>query len=282
MGISLYQKLKNLTLQTWIRLLSQIFLIFLALSLAFSILFPKRWLLMDNIRLYIQRHIITVISDFRYTYQIDKIADTASLLSKKNLAVGDLIFTSENSSLWSAFIDGKRKHVLIYLWTQSQRRILLSRTSPLYLAIQKLNFPDQTPLILEARFDGVQIKPLSSLPDSESLLAIRPVLSKKALKAWLDQLSSAIGKPYDFDFDTEESSALYCSELLAPVLHIRGFQIMVEDWILRDVISPNALIRSLLLDSNKKNQAFMLFYIDMKDGALRYQSRKTLENSLLH
>lgn len=99
MGISLYQKLKNLILQTWIRLLSQIFLIFLALSLAFSILFPKRWLLMDNIRLYIQRHIITVISDFRYTYQIDKIADTASLLSKKNLAVGDLIFTSENSSL---------------------------------------------------------------------------------------------------------------------------------------------------------------------------------------
>lgn len=274
------KRIKNLTPKTRIKCLIQIFWLFMLLSLIFSVIFPKRWLFMDDVRLYIQRHIITVISDFRYNYQIDKIADTAELLSNKRLAVGDLIFTSENSSLGSAFIDGRRKHVLIYLWTQKQRRILLSRTSPLYQKIETFWFPKDQALILEARFDGVEIKPLSSLPDTESLLAIRPELPKKVLKSWIELLISTIWKPYDFDFDSSDDSALYCSELLSPTVKARGFDFELEEWVFRDVISPNTLIRSLLLDPRKKNQAFMLFYVDMKDWALRYQSKSALWDSM--
>lgn len=92
----------------------------------------------------------------------------------------------------------------------------MGKPSLFYQKVKNLNFSEKTPLIIESTFDGVQISPLDSLKPSEAMLAIRPELSKKVLKAGIELLTHHIGKPYDFDFDTEDTTALYCSELLVP------------------------------------------------------------------
>lgn len=272
----LWNSFKNRSLKAKIGLLFLIFFSFFLVSMAFSLIYPRSWIFLDNVRLYFQRNIISTISDWRYSYQIDTIADTATLLSAKRLAPWDLIFTSENSTLWSAFIDGERKHVLMYLGTMKQLQHLLSTNSWLYQQIQALWFSSTTPLIIEARFDGVKIKPLSELPDTESLTVLRLTLPKKKIKTWLELLTWSLWKAYDFDFNTQNDESLYCSELFLEVLKERGFTPLVDEGILRDVISPSELIRALLIYPSDKRGVRMLFYLKMKEGNLYYESLPAL------
>lgn len=146
-----------------------------------SAFFPRTWIVLDGVRLFFQRHLITSVAEFRYRVFIGQKVEVSQFLSKKRLAPGDILFTSEESTLGSQFIDGKRKHTLIYLGSLKQLKALLGSSSLWYQTIKKLN-PDKTKKrILESSFDGVQLKPLDELKESEALLALRVELPKKRI-----------------------------------------------------------------------------------------------------
>ena len=127
----------------------------------------------------------------------------------------------------------------------------MGKKSPFYQKIKNLNFPQKTPLIIESTFSGVQISPLDTLKPSEALLAIRPEISKKTLRAGIELLTEQIGKAYDFDFNTEDTTTLYCSELLTPTFIRRGFSPISEETLLRTVIPPDAMLNALLTKKKK-------------------------------
>lgn len=62
--------------------------VFLAIGLLFllSALFPRTWIVLDDIRLFFQRHIITIIAEFRYRSVVGQKVELPDLLSKKRLA----------------------------------------------------------------------------------------------------------------------------------------------------------------------------------------------------
>lgn len=141
----------------------------------------------------------------------------------------------------------------------------MGKPSPLYQKVKNQRFAEGTPLIIESTFDGVQISPLDSLEPSEAILAIRPELSKKTLSAGMELLTEHIGKAYDFDFDKEDNTALYCSELLIPTFNRRGFFPTSEQALLRTVISPDAMLESLLARKKPKHVTHLIFYVE-SDG----------------
>lgn len=256
----------------------QVFLFLGCGGVLFSVLFPRNWIWMDGIRLYFQKNIITVISEREYRQKIGNPVILSDLAISRLLAPWDLVFSSENSSLGSVFIDGKRKHVFMYLGTPRQLRLLLGKESALYQAVQ--DFAPNQALIIESRFDGVKIKPLQDLPATEALVALRVELPKHQMKSWIELLAEHLDKPYDFDFDSLNHDELYCSELLAPSLEAWGFRVESESTMLRSVISPTALLTSLFEKKKPARLVHMLFYLESQDGVHYYHSREELLKAL--
>lgn len=259
-------------LRTW----SLALLIAIIFFLFMSALFPRTRPLLDGVRLYFQKHIITAVADIRYRYQVWREVDITKVLSSRRLSPWDILFTSEESSLGSAFIEGKWKHMLLYLWTSRQLKLLLGKDSPFFQKIQSLNFSEKTPLIIESTFDGVQIHPFSDLKPREAFSAFRLELSKAKLRQGIESLSLSLWKSYDFDFNLEDKSQMYCSELLYPVFLERGLSPKTEEGIWRTVISPDAMLASLLDVHLPKRMVHFLFYVASKDGKPYFMNKEQL------
>lgn len=71
-----------------------------------------------------------------------------------------------------------------------------------------------------------------------------------------------LGKPYDFDFDMQDESSLYCSELVYPLLQDRGFSPLIQQGKFRDVITPDALVAALIDQKLPKHLVHFLFYVE--------------------
>ena len=263
-----------------IKLISWIFLGSSLIFLILSAIFPKTRPILDDIRLFFQKYLFTEIAEFRYRSKINHPVIISKLLSAKKLTPGDLIFTSNTDSLGSTFINGKWKHIALYLWTPKQLKNVMGKKSPFYQKIKNLNFPQKTPLIIESTFSGVQISPLDTLKPSEALLAIRPEISKKTLRAGIELLTEQIGKAYDFDFNTEDTTALYCSELLTPTFSRRGFSPISEETLLRTVIPPDAMLNALLTKKKKTPKTHLIFYVESDGETRHFLGKEILRNSI--
>lgn len=266
----------SLLLKKFLRTWSLALLIAIIFLLLMSALFPRTRPLFDGVRLYFQKHIITVVADIRYRYQVWKEVKLDEVLSSRRLFPWDILFTAEESSLGSAFIEGKRKHILLYLWTSRQLKLLLGKKSPFFQKIQSLNFSERMPLIIESTFDGVQIHPFADLKPREAFSAFRLELSKAKLREWIESLSSQLWKSYDFDFDLEDERRVYCSELLYPVFLKRGLSPKIEEGVWRDVVSPDAMLASLLDAHLPKRMVHFLFYVASEDGKPYFMNREQL------
>lgn len=261
---------RNLHLnKKWVRYSLTLFFSIIIVLISLSVVFPRTRPVLDDIRLFFQRYLFTEIAEFRYRARIGNPVIISKLLSAKKLAPWDLIFTSNTDSLGSAFIDWKWKHIALYLWTSRQLKQVMGKKSPFYQKIISLNYNSNTPLIIESTFDGVQVSPLNTIKPSEAFLAIRPELWKKTLKAGIELLTDHLGKSYDFDFDTEDDEALYCSELLYPTFVKWGYSPTRENELLRSVISPDAMLQSLLKRKKPKHSTHLIFYVE-SDGEKRH------------
>lgn len=272
----LFQYSMPLLLKKFLRTWSLSFLIAIIFLLLMSAFFPRTWPLFDEVRLYFQKHIITAVADLRYRYQVWKEVKLNEVLSSHRLAPWDILFTAEESSLGSAFIEGKRKHMLLYLWTPRQLKRLLGKNSALFQKIQSLNFSEKTPLIIESTFDGVQIHPFADLEPREAFSAFRLELPKAKLRQGIENLSSSLWKAYDFDFDLEDESKVYCSELLYPVFLDWGLSPKTEEGMWRTIISPDAMLASLLDTQLPKRMVHFLFYVASEGWEPHFMNREQL------
>ena len=73
---------------------------------------------------------------------------------------------------------------------------------------------DEHPCVLEAMKDGVRIRSINSALNSDSVVIVRPLLTRSDIKVALVQALMHEGKPYDFDFDFCCSHRLVCTEVV--------------------------------------------------------------------
>lgn len=78
------------------------------------------------------------------------------------------------------------------------------------------------------------------------MIAFRIVASKEDIQTFLQVAKEQIGKEYNFDFDTEDTSSFYCSQLLKYGLESIGLSLPTADTFFREITSPDDAVNYIL------------------------------------
>jgi hypothetical protein len=105
----------------------------------------------------------------------------------------------------------------------------------------------QHPCVLEAMKDGVKIRSINSVLNSDSVVVIRPLLAPNDIAFALTQAMMHEGKPYDFDFNFCASHRLVCTEVVYRAYEgVAGVQFDLRRHVGRFALAANELLRMAL------------------------------------
>lgn len=134
---------------------------------------------------------------------------------------GDVFVTRHDDALSNWFLPGFWPHAALFLGDQGCG-----------------------PSFLEAKKDGVRIRPADETLAVDSLLVLRPPLDRGDLERALHRALGHQGKPYDFLFDFRTADRLVCTEVV-----YRGYQgIGPVDFLLKEVGGRLCLPAEELID----------------------------------
>jgi hypothetical protein len=77
-------------------------------------------------------------------------------------------------------------------------------------------------LVIEALFPCVQLNPLEQCLRVDHLVVLRSTLPASDIASAIGEAMGHLGKPYDFEFDFNNSSRIVCTELIYRSYHNRG------------------------------------------------------------
>jgi uncharacterized protein YycO len=125
------------------------------------------------------------------------------------LQPGDVIVTRHAKALTNLFIPGFWPHAALYIGTQAQHESTNIETD---LNIKQLWVDDIC--VLEARKDGVRLRPLSDTLSVDTFVVLRPNLGPDSICQAIQRALLHQGKMYNFDFDFFSSDRIVCTELV--------------------------------------------------------------------
>jgi Permuted papain-like amidase enzyme, YaeF/YiiX, C92 family len=101
----------------------------------------------------------------------------------------------------------------------------------------------QVPRVLEAISEGVSFTTIEHSAAADSLVALRPKLSKKEKAFAILRAFGYAGRPYDFDFDFQTDTSLVCTELIykayEPSANFKGISMKSQEIVGRLAIPAN-------------------------------------------
>jgi hypothetical protein len=153
-------------------------------------------------------------------------AITPEVLSSlsKQLQPGDVLLMRNDSRLTAAIIPGFWSHAALYLSGRDALEALGLRQHP-HVARHWDELPkDPGPwgLVLEACFPCVHLTPLEKCLQVDHLVVLRSKLPANEIATAIAEALGNLGKPYDFEFDFNNSSRVVCTELVYRGYHGRG------------------------------------------------------------
>ena len=118
------------------------------------------------------------------------------------------------------------------------------------------------PRVLEAIAEGVSFTTLEHSASADSIVALRPNLSRKDIARAIIRAFHYSGRPYDFNFDFRTDSELVCSELVykayEPAAGSTGLSLPLSMVLERPLLSPNEIARLFDEEYNTPRQQFTL------------------------
>jgi len=125
------------------------------------------------------------------------------------LQPGDVIVTRHAKALTNFFLPGFWPHSSLYVGTQEQRE---KSGVTVDQAREQLWVDDIC--VLEARKDGVRLRPLSDTLAVDMFVVLRPALAIDSIRQAIERAIPHEGKMYNFDFDFFNSDRLVCTEVV--------------------------------------------------------------------
>ena len=255
-----------------------VFFIFFAIF-AFSYIFPGKIKQLDKIRLGIQTDFLKFLGDSYLTdfIPIDYGDEEAKhLISYEELVqyagkldTGDVFFTESENYPCSQFTPGQWKHSAIYLGTRSELEEIYSPEDDFYKMVEPNYETGNEILILDGSKEGIKIRNITALSNlaeysyMKACIGFSMNMSEDERKEFLESSASQIGKEYDYDMDTADDSALYCSELLyKSFLDLNVYVDRTTKMLARTAVSPTDLVEFLSQDGRFKQ----VFYIQKSEG----------------
>lgn len=134
----------------------------------------------------------------------DVLADITDFLQP-----GDVIVTRHAKALTNLFIPGFWPHSAFYIGTEKQREAAGIKVSP---DIRERWSGDIC--VLEARKDGVRLRPLSETFSIDVFVVVRPNLKPESIAEAIERALQHEGKMFNFDFDFFNSDRVVCTEVV--------------------------------------------------------------------
>lgn len=123
---------------------------------------------------------------------------------------GDVFITRHDDALSNLFLPGFWPHGALFLGTSKD----------LPQAYDNLPPADESDAwFLEAKKDGVKIRPSTETLSVDALVVLRPPLPESEIHRALHRALSHRGKPYDFLFDFRTADRLVCTEVVYRAFH---------------------------------------------------------------
>lgn len=126
------------------------------------------------------------------------------------LQPGDVLVTRHDDALSNLFLPGFWPHAAFYIGSNEQRAKL--GTSSDYAIEETVRF-------LEAKKDGVKLRPSEDTLQVDAFVVLRPILSSEERAKAVSRCLTHAGKHYDFVFDFSTSDRLACTELVYRSYH---------------------------------------------------------------
>lgn len=165
---------------------------------------------------------------------------------------GDIINLAHTHYLSNLAIPGKWKHTLIYLGSQEQVKAKIHEGSQYYQQIMDRYKTGNEIYVLDANSTGVKIRPFSAMAnlDDESylkaLVCYRFKKDDTFIQSFIENAMSYYGTPYDYEMNSFDDSALYCSELVYHALQKNQIELTRFTKIFEyEVLTPSDLVQEL-------------------------------------
>jgi len=151
---------------------------------------------------------------------------TAEILAslRPRLQPGDVLLTRNDHRLTAALLPGFWAHAALFLGGRTQLEALGLGSHP-YVLKHWHEIPESSGplgLVIEALAPRVQLNPLEKCLRVDHLVVLRSTLPASDIAAAIGEALGHLGKPYDFEFDFNNSSRVVCTELVYRSYHHRG------------------------------------------------------------
>ena len=126
------------------------------------------------------------------------------------LRPGDVFVTRHDDAMSNLFLPGFWPHGALYIGTAAQRKALGGED----ISDGVRNSGQDDIVILEAKKDGVLLRPIAETLAVDNFVVLRPKLTEAQIAAAITNALSHAGKLYDFIFDFGTSDRLVCTEVI--------------------------------------------------------------------
>ncbi len=165
------------------------------------------------------------------------------------LQPGDVIITRHAKALTNLFIPGFWPHAALYVGRSEQR--------------------EAGNCVLEARKDGVRLRPLQDTLSVDAFVVLRPNLDPESIGKAIERAFMHEGKMYNFDFDFFNSDRVVCTELVYRSYDgLANLRIPLNDRAGRKVLSAEDFL-DFALDT-RAFEPVAIFGVERCDGAVMY------------
>lgn len=152
----------------------------------------------------------------RYGHRPGLPSDVAEQI-RKLLAPGDVLVVRKEYALTNYFLPGYWPHAALYLGdTESLVELGIQEQEHVRPRWARLLGTDSNAQghVLESMRDGVNLRTLNSPFGSDSIVVLRPSISRQDIGRALARGFAHEGKAYDFDFDFRRADRLVCTEVV--------------------------------------------------------------------
>ncbi|MEP1229925.1 MAG: YiiX/YebB-like N1pC/P60 family cysteine hydrolase [Litorimonas sp.] len=143
-----------------------------------------------------------------------RVTDNIIVELKPHLRAGDVIITRHDDAMSNLFLPGFWPHGALYIGSPETRQKLgvptISQDFQHSENVQSMEHIN----ILEAKKDGVLLRPIEETLQVDAFVVLRPKLTQDQIGQALARGMSHAGKLYDFVFDFATSERLVCTEVI--------------------------------------------------------------------
>ena len=233
----------------------------------------------QNLQRPVQKKFLELITGMDFSFRKDKYLNNQELLKVKNILLpGDIILRRNELQLTNVGIPGFWTHSGIYVGS-------LKKLDSLFTGFEMLkgqspsnyieeNYPevygklkDKDFLVIEAIAEGVVIKPLEHIGNSDYLVSLRTHLSKEDIFKSLLTAFEYFKTPYDYLFDFQNDNEVVCSELLynsfIPSNYKSGVTFKMSEREGKPFLTPNDIAKQYCKErKDPSNQFDLIYYFD--------------------